>query len=243
MAITKGDLISGVYALMRISGLTVNPTPEDVVVGLSIADDYAAELKGEGLDLGWQYPSSYGSSDPADNSGLTPEMAGPFKKLLFIQLCSAFGKDVPMAVAATAAQGKRVLENILVSVPVAQNPSTLPIGSGNQDRVFDERFYGEPPKNNDADYVYRGNILNYSHDFSSWLVDETLVSVEWTLDSSNASLGTESFTDQVATAELTFNGIGGLGVSITATKTNSTDKLTVVKNFIISDSTGLIYNA
>lgn len=241
--ITKGALVNGTYALMRVSGLTVNPTPEDVEIALSVADDYAAELKGEGLDLGWQYPTDYGLSDPADNSGLTTEMAGPFKKLLFVQLCSAFGKDVPMAVAATASQGKRVLENILVSVPNAQNPPTLPIGSGNQDSLFDDRFYGEPPNNNDATYVYRGNILNYSHDFSAWLVNETLVSVEWSLDSSNTTLGTESFTDQVATAELTFNGVGGLGVSITATKTNSTDKLTILKNFIISDSTGLIYNA
>lgn len=228
---------------MRISGLTVQPTPEDTTVGLAVADDFAAELKGEGLDLNWNYPASYGDSDPSDNSNLTPEMAGPFKKLLFIELCGFFGKEVPSSVAITASKGKRALENLLVFVPDAQSPPTLPIGSGNEWDYRDRTFYSEPPNNKDADYVFNGDILNYSHDFSSWLVDETLVSVTWKEESSGIVIGAESFTNTVASAELMFAQSGGYFVTITATKTNSTDVFTVKKNFVVSDPAGMKFNA
>jgi len=243
--ITKGDLVNGTYKLMRISGLTVSASPEALESGLEVADDYAQELKSEGLDLGWQEPAIYGQSDTADNSGLSVEMAGPFKKLLFIQLCSHFGKDVPMAVAATAAAGMRALEQLLVDVPDAQNPPTLPYGSGNEWDYRDRTFYSEPPDNKDAIYVFKDNILNFDYDFSHWLVDETLVDVEWSTQDNGIAIGTNTFTDNVATAELTFEKAGGYFVMITATKTNSTDLLTVKQNFVIDNplSAGLNFNA
>lgn len=236
MKISKGSLVNGTYALMRISGLTKNPSPEDIQAGLQVADDYSQELLEDGLDLGWQYPLEYGLSDPADNSGITPAMAGPFKKLLFIQLCSFFGKEPPMAVVKTAADGLKTLEQILVTVPDAQNPPTLPFGSGNEWDYRDRTFYSEPPINNDALYVFTDDILNYSHDFSDWLVDATLVSVAWDTQGNGLSIGTDTFNDTIATAELTFNQIGGYFVTITATKTGSTDRLTVRKNFVIGDA-------
>lgn len=242
MKISKGSLVSGTYALMRISGLTKQSTPEDITAALQVADDYSQELKESGLDLGWQYPNEYGLSDPDDNSGITPAMAGPFKKLLFIELCSFFGKEPPIAVVKTAADGMRILEQLLVDVPDAQNPSTLPIGSGNEEDYRDRTFYGEPPINNDALYVFVDDILNYSHDFSDWLVDATLTSVAWDSQGNGVSIGTDTFDDTIARAELTFNQVGGYFVTITATKTGSTDRITVKVNFVISDpeNVGLI---
>jgi hypothetical protein len=243
--INKGSLVNGTYALMRISGLTVDPTSEDIVIGLQVADDFAAQLKEEGLDLGWQYPSDYGLSDPADNSGLSVGMAGPFKKLLFLELCAYFGKAAPLEVISTAREGRRALEQMLVSVPPAQNPPTLPVGSGNEWGVFDSRFYPDPPNNRDAQYVYKGDVLNETHDFSGWLAGETLVSAVWSTEDNSIAIGASSFTDTVATAPLTFNQSGGGYVLITATKTNSTDQLTIKKNFVISDPNymGTIWNA
>ena len=224
---------------MRISGLTVNPSPEDLEIGLQVADDLAAELKAEGLDVKWAQPSTYGGSDPNDNSGLSREMAGPFKKLLFLELCSHFGKPVPQEVLLTARQGKKALENLIVSVPDAENPSTLPIGSGKEWDYRDRAFYPEPAVNNDADYVFKGDILNFTYDFAQeypqWILDETLVTAVW--DSKDGiSIASESIGDTAASAELTFNKLGGYTVSITATKTGSTDKLTVIKNFVVRDA-------
>lgn len=241
-SITKGSLVNGAYALMRISGLTVQATPSDIEIGLSVADDYAAQLKGDGLDVGWNYPSNYGESDPADISGVRGEVAGALKKLLVIELCSTFGKEIPMASALTAREGMRVLENFLVTIPNTENPSTLPFGSGNEWSYRDQKFYAEPANNHDADYVFKGDILNYSHDFTQWLNGETLVGVVWATEDTGITISGEVFDDSEAVAELTFNQRGGYPITITATKTNSTDKITVTKNFIIDEAiqTGLV---
>ncbi len=222
---------------MRISGLTVDPTPEDDVLALQIADDYAGELLGLGLDLNWQQPLEYGDTDPADTSGLTNEMVGPFKKLLFVQLCSAFGKPVPVAVGVTASEGMRTLENIVVVVPDAELPATLPFGSGNEFDYRDRKFYDEPATNNDALYVFKDDILNFSEDFRDWLVDAELVTVTWTTTDNGITIGATSINDEnnIATAELTFVKAGGYTIEITATKTDSTDKLTRIQNFVIED--------
>ena len=235
--ITKGALINGAYALMRISGLTVDPSPENIEVGLQVADDYAAELKPM-IDLNWQQPSDYGLSDPADNSGLSVSMAGPFKKLLVLELCGYFGKEIPGSVMATAAAGMRHLEQLLITVPLASNPSTLPFGSGNEDNYLDQRFYRASPDNTGARYVMADDVLNFSVDFTqdpNWLLDDVLDTVTWEADSGIA-LASESNTDTVATAELTFNYSGT--VAITGTKVGSTDTLTVLQNFVVNRRAG-----
>ena len=244
MIVTKGDLISGTYSLMRISGLTVDPTPEDSTLALQVADDYAEELKGDGLDLKWQPPANYGESDPADTSGLTTEMAGPFKKLLMTELVLAFGREITPTLSMIANKGMRALENIVVSVPIANNPPTLPFGSGNEWDYNDRRFYSEPAVNNDAYYGFSGDIFNYTEDFSDWLVDETLVTVVWEVGNIGLAISNETFTDTEASADLTFNEAGGYTVCITATKTNSNEKLTRRKNFVIStcQDQGLTFN-
>ena len=238
MIVTKGNLVSGTYALMRISGLTVDPSPEDNTLALQVADDYAEELKGSGLDVGWQYPVEYGQSDPSDNSGVTTQIAGPFKKMLMRELVLAFGRETTQTLEMISNKGMRALENILVNVPDAQNPSTLSIGSGNEWGRLDRTFYSEPPINNNAYYGFKGDVYNYTEDFSQWLVDEELVTVTWSVESSGITIANETFTETEATAELTFNETGGYTVCISATKTNSTDLFTVQKNFVIKDCSG-----
>lgn len=233
MIITKGDLVNGAYLILRISGLTVNPTPEDVEIALLEADDVAAELNGIGLNINWQPPAVYGASDPSDNSGLPRELAGPFKSILAFRLIDMFGKQATPTLALRAEKGMLAIEQITVRVPDSLPPSTLPVGSGNEYGYRDRTFFPEPPANSGASYVTKGDILNYSEDFSQWLIDETLVSVTW--DSGGIPIGSETFNDTTATAELTFSSVGGFTVCITATKTNSTDVFTETKNFIVSD--------
>ena len=235
--ITKISIINGSYSLMRISGFTRKPGPDELSIGLQVADDYAAELKAGGLDLQWAQPVDYGDSDPNDRSGLTRETAGAFKKLLTRQLFSHYGKDVPMNVERIAAEGMRAIEHLLVSVPNAELPPTLPFGSGNEDDYRDRKFYNEPATNNNADYVFKDDVLNETEDFTQWLAGETLLTVEWTSADTGIVIGSEDFDDSIAMAELTFNQSGGYSVEVSATKTGSTDRLTIAKNYVIKDPT------
>lgn len=241
--ITKGDLTKGAYQLIRISGITVVETPKQTQAALDVADDYAAEIL-PFMDIGWQYPNNYGESDPADNSGLPVEYAGPFKKILALQLVEFFGKQVTPMLAQLASAGMKSLEQSIVTVDDAQTPATLPFGSGNEQDYRDRTFYSEPPDNRGATNVFKNNVLNYTEDFSAWLVDETLVSVVWTTEDTGIVITNDVFSDTTATAELAFNQVGGYAICVTATKTNSTDVYSVNKNFIISDClpNGLRFN-
>jgi len=52
---TKIKLIQSMYSQMRISGLTVNPTPEDIEVALYRLEDMMAEFHGRTLDFGYLF--------------------------------------------------------------------------------------------------------------------------------------------------------------------------------------------
>jgi len=235
MKITKGDLVNGAYSIIRISGLTINPQPEQVTAGIQEADDLAGELLGMGVNVNWQYPAEYGDSDTADTSGLTKEMAGPFKSILALRLLDLFGKPATPTLATRADKGMRTLEQITVSVPDAELPSTIPFGSGNEWDYRSRRFYPEAAVNNDAQYVFRDDVLNYTEDFGPWLIDEELASVEWEVSNSGIDIQNVTFDTTTTTAQLTFTNLGGFTVCITATKTNSTDVFTAQKNFIVRD--------
>ena len=229
--------------MIRISGLTTEEVPEETEIALQVADDYAAELL-PFMDIGWQYPTNYGESDPADNSGLPKEMAGAWKKLLAFQLVEFYGKTPSPMLANLASEGMKSIEMQTVTVEEAYNPPTLPYGSGNEQDYRDRKFYYEPPSTDGASDVFRNDVLNYTEDLSAWLVDETIVSAEWVTNDNGITVANVSFDDTTTTAELKFNQIGGYTVCITLTKTNSSDVFTINKNFIIHEcnTNGIRYN-
>jgi hypothetical protein len=56
MSHTKVDLISGAYSKLRISGLTVQPTPEDLELALTRLENTMAEIEGaRNICLGYNF--------------------------------------------------------------------------------------------------------------------------------------------------------------------------------------------
>lgn len=214
--ITKGDIINGTLKLMRINGLTVNATPEEVGDATQVLDDYMGELS-INLDIPYIQPLEYGTSDPDDTSGLTVEMAGPVKKSFLEELCSYYGKQIPNSVLKTANSGMRALENLLVEVAPAQNPATLPIGTGNEWDYRSNKYYPEPSSDEFPDYVTTGDSFVLPIDWSSWLADEELVSVEYEADNI-ITLSEESIDSPYSNVKLTFSQDGVSVLCATATK-------------------------
>lgn len=149
--VTKGDIVEGAYKLLTIWGISLGPSNEDTTFGLEVIDDYAKQLESDGLMMGYISPEAYGQSDPNDDSGLSDWMAGPMKKLLAIEVMTAFGKPLTPQLLRISEQGLRSLEHAIVKVPVAQNPGTLPKGSGNEWAYRDNKFYSEPPSTLDTE--------------------------------------------------------------------------------------------
>ena len=188
---SKIDLVNGAYQLIRISGLTSNAVPEEISIGVQVADDLAGELSTT-LDTGYIQPSAYGDSDPNDYSGLTAQTAGPFKKLLAMELVDFFGKEVPISLKMNADKGLRALEQLLVVVNPMQNPGTLPMGSGNDYDYRGSRFYPEPVSDDSGVYRYKSDVFQLPLSWVQWLAGvNTLASVDYEFDD-GVLLGNES---------------------------------------------------
>jgi hypothetical protein len=215
----KIDLVNGAYKLIRISGLTSAAIPEEIEIGIQVADDLAGELLAT-LNLSWIQPSEYGTSDPDDFSGLTSQTAGPFKKLLALELVDYFGKVAPQSLHMNAAKGMRSLEQLLVNVMPTQNPATLPIGSGNEWDYRTDKFYPESISDDGAIYKNTTDIFQYTKDWAQWLAGvATLVSVTYEFDV-GIVLTSESITDTNSTVTVSFTKVGQFTLCAKATDSN-----------------------
>jgi hypothetical protein len=216
----KIDVVNGTYKLIRISGLTSQAVPEETETALQVADDYAGELLSTGLDIGWVQPLDYGQSDPDDYSGLNAQTMGPFKKLLAIELVDYFGKQAPPTLHSNADKGMRSLEQLLVNVNPAQNPGTLPIGSGNEWDYRSDKFYPEPISDDGAIYKNTSNVFQLPIDWSAFLAGlYTLTSVVYEADT-GIVLTNESITDEISVVTVSFSRQGQFSLCVKATNSN-----------------------
>ncbi len=220
----KIDLVVGAYQLIRISGLTSKAIPEEINIGLQVSDDLAGELSAT-LDTGYIQPLEYGESDPNDYSGLTPEIAGPFKKLLAMELVGYFGKEIPVSLKIIAAKGLRALEQRLVTIMPSQNPGTLPMGSGNDYDFRSDRFYPEPISDDGAIYKNTSDEFQLPIDWTSWLAGlYDISSVEYEADD-GVVLTDEAISGSVSVVTVSFSKQGQFTLCAKATNSNG-DKIT-----------------
>lgn len=68
--ITKGSIVNRSLSLLRISGMTRDPIPEDMQLGLSTLEFMLLGLENDGLRLGYFKSASYPDPDPAEESGI-----------------------------------------------------------------------------------------------------------------------------------------------------------------------------
>jgi hypothetical protein len=75
----KSDLINGAYSKLRISGLTVDPTPENNDLAIGVLESMVHEYKVRGACMSYNFEDE---PDTSSKSGLEPEYWDPVKKIL-----------------------------------------------------------------------------------------------------------------------------------------------------------------
>ena len=96
-----------------------------------------AAYDAESIDLGYTVVSDLGDAITVPAGAIQPII-----KNLAIELATQFDAVVPPELAVQAARGMRTLRRITRKFPVTRFPSTLPIGSGNDDGSYRySRFY------------------------------------------------------------------------------------------------------
>lgn len=176
----KVDRISAAYSKLRISGLTVQPTPEDLELALGELENMMAELASRGIEVGYNFENE---PDPNSDLGVPQQYWNMINCNLAVRLIADFNKEVPPALLMQANQS---LNNASARCAADRirgvaYPARQPVGSGA--RIFERwrRFYdnsGAIPPNEPATlYIMQGEINDYKESFEAYLrEDEEIVS-------------------------------------------------------------------
>jgi len=139
----KGDFINEAYSQMRISGLTVNPTSEDLEVALMRLENMMAELSGRSICVGYSF-----EDDPDPNSlhNVNREFWHGIATNLAIRLIPDFNKEVPPTLHMQANQSLSNMSGRTALIRQVNYPSRQPRGAGNTLRWGRwARFYHPQP--------------------------------------------------------------------------------------------------
>lgn len=183
---TKATTINGAYTQLRISGLTVNPTPANLQLGLSMLEQMMAEYYNS-----WNLNVGYVFEDVPDLNSLTGvELCyqSMMEMNLAVRLIPAFNKEVPQTLQTLASVS---ISNAIGMVAQAnmrmiQPPRRMPMGSGNElRRPYNNRFsvpVPVPPVAPETNYIIQGEQFDYYEDFTTFLGTATIASYEIVCD-------------------------------------------------------------
>jgi len=169
---TKIDYINDAYSRMRISGLTVNPTPSDLVLALRRLESMAYEFEGRNLCTGYNFEES---PDPNSPTNVNPRFGECFVTNLAVKLIPDFNKAVPPQLLAQANASLSGAFSISVKERAQEvsYPSRMATGRGNTMRYQEwNRFYDEPshpPNSCDTKNLFVGDQNDYSENYISYL--------------------------------------------------------------------------
>ena len=198
-AALKIDIIKDAYSQMRISGLTVQPTPEDLELALNRLENMAAEWEARSIKVGYNFEDE---PDPNSETLLHRSAWNAFATNLGSRLLNDFGKSAAPESAGLMKQARQSLaalsgvaaRNMLNQVTYA---SRQPVGSGNQwSRWY--KFYRTQPVSQSVTALIEGDITDFTEHFDSWLnlqEDEAIASYTIMASSSRIIIESDSSTE------------------------------------------------
>jgi hypothetical protein len=169
----KIDLISGAYSKLRISGLTVIPSPEDTELALILLESMLDEYEARNICVNYKFEDEPDENSP---SGVARKYWDAIKCNLAVRLIPDFGKGQrPDPVLIT--QGNAALSFLSSNTALVrqvQAPSRMPLGAGN--RRYGRRGWSnynipvpEAPLNCETIKMIIGNVDDFVEHFDSYL--------------------------------------------------------------------------
>ena len=186
---TKIDVINDAYTQMRISGLTVIPTPEDQEVALGRLENMMAEFEGpNNICLGYNFELEPDANSPTN---VTRDFWHMMATNLGVRLSPDFGKQLPPTLMAQASQSLSgaVSSSASESVQQVPYPRRMPRGSGNTLRFNRWRRFQRPqqqaPNSCATNNIVIGDINDYTESFRAYLNDTETIDT-FTITADNA---------------------------------------------------------
>jgi len=240
---TKADIINGAYSLMRVSGITVDPSAEDTALALTRLEDMAEEFNGRNIQTDYNFEET-----PASNSihNLPRKYWFPYKSNLAFRLLPDFGKQATPLLVQWAKAGFSFLSTDTAPIRETQYPNRMPRGSRNTLRNNHwSKFYtkaSEAPLGKGTITMYIGDIRDFMESYVAYLDSgETISSFTISADT-GLTINSSSNTTTAVTYNITATGLSsGDSVSLLQLKivviTSAGRRETRIKNFQLLDST------
>ncbi|MFW0778457.1 MAG: packaged DNA stabilization gp4 family protein [Rickettsiales bacterium] len=182
----KVDVINGAYSQLKISGLTVDPTPEDIEVALSRLESMMHELASRNIDVGYNFEESPNPNSPTNADLSSTQM---MEANLALRLIPDFGKVADPVLVGVARSSMAAISSVSARkfIKSVDYPSRMPRGSGSTQRYNRwQRFYRETPEapsNSNTNYLNIGDVNDYLESFAQYLGDgESISSYSITAD-------------------------------------------------------------
>jgi hypothetical protein len=239
---TKVQMVNDAYSQLRISGLTVNPSPSDLQLALYRMEQMMAELyEQRGLNISYNFQPT---PDLNQEAGITLGFFQTISTNLAVKLCPDFGKQVPQSLKddASASMSGAIGVSAQRNMRQQQPPLRMPSGSGNTFRWMSWNRYMSPvvnaPTGSATNYMLQGETLDFTEDFTAWLEGATIASYSilvdplLTLDSDSDSAGIISYTITAPVQPAQTNGPYQL-VLITVTDSGGRTQIRLI-NFSVS---------
>lgn len=194
----KVELLQEAFVEMRISGITVDPTPGDLELGLVKLESMAAEFDARNICTGFVFEDE---PDPNTESGISLAARQAFVTSLALRMLAAFGKPAPMELSKQAAQSLSALGVLLAVKRETPYPTRQARGSGNTLRFSRWwRFYkggDQAPISCSTQQISREEINDFSADFSGYLDDGETIDSYISDSTAGLTMLSETLTDAV----------------------------------------------
>ena len=240
---TKGDVANQAFEELRISGLTVDPTPEDMSLAVRRLDAIVNGWKNYNICLGYNESADPIGIDPGQEAGTSDNDFYALVLNLAKSLAPAFGKT---PAAETLVQAKIAYEGLFSLTPVQREGTPYqPMGSGSRSRFWYggtrlcipnyQQYIENSPTDCEAISLKTGQTKIFELDYSDLVPDGATLSSFESSATGSVSIDSISETDAVFTVELT----GGIpqASSIKITLTFSNGEVNPVTTFVdVSES-------
>ena len=177
---TKAELLNRMYSKLRISGITVSPSPENNELALGKLESMMHEYKKRTACLKYNFEDE---PDTSSKHNIAPEYWEPVATILALRVAPDFGKGDSTPINPLLVQQASGAVSVIFSGTATpretQYPNRQPIGSGNSIRYPRiRRFYSqeaETPNTCETKTMYIGDISSFVEDFNSYLKDSEFI--------------------------------------------------------------------
>lgn len=188
----KIDIINDAYSMGLQSGVTANPSPNEVQLALNRLEGMAGEWFQRGIAVNYNFEAA---PDVQSEAGIAPWMMFAFSSNLMMRLSADFGVEPSASLSMQAVQSFSTLSSAAFNVQETFYSARMPIGSGNRPFNRYYRHYGEPNNAPLTPFTYNlaeGDAKYITLDFSGDMRPNEAISAYEITGDSNFSITDKS---------------------------------------------------